>query len=77
MKKSILNTVIVIIFFIANNITAWAEPLPSDYPVNPDATGDEVAGAPIDNAILWLMIIGLIFGLFFIRNTLRKQTVTK
>jgi hypothetical protein len=77
MKKKFLNIVWVVLFFITNIERLWAEslpPAPSNFPIDPDGTGDE--SAAIDNTVILLVLAGIIWSFLFFRNTLKKQTVT-
>lgn len=79
MKKKVLNTIWVVVFFI-NTLTALAKPLPpapSGFPFDPSGTDDEPAGASIDQALIWLIVAGIIWSFLFFKNTLKKQTVSK
>ncbi|MFA7446171.1 MAG: hypothetical protein WCY89_09505 [Flavobacteriaceae bacterium] len=74
MKNKIVNKLLVVVFFITNTLTVLAEPLPpapSGFPFNPNGADDEPAGANIDQAVIWLLIAGII-GAFYLLQKYRE-----
>jgi len=72
MKTKFLNkTVLLILFFITNINQLFADENCPDCPGIAGVPGgyDEEPGAPIDSAVLWLLLLGIAFAYFIHRKT--------
>ncbi|MFA7686818.1 MAG: hypothetical protein WCY25_03010 [Moheibacter sp.] len=71
MKNQLLKYTLTIIYLMSNTVALLAD---SGDPNDPDASDDP--SAPIDGGILWLILIGLIVGIYYL-NLHKKVALDK
>ncbi|MFA7446595.1 MAG: hypothetical protein WCY89_11660 [Flavobacteriaceae bacterium] len=80
MEKKFLNKIMLLILFFITDINQLfanedCPTCPAGMP-NPSGTNDEAPGTPIDNALFWLLIAGIMMGFYLLQKQKQAKTET-